>query len=186
MARTATAGMQAALSGAHVRPVLLVDLDLDGGALRLWSGIGDLTWGGDVFAGAGTLLGVSGVRETAEDRANGCQFTLSGIEASVISAALTEEYQGRDAAGYIGAIADDGSLIADPVAFFKGFMDVLDHEDGGETATLSVSCETKWAPLMRANVRRWTPEDQHLISDTDQGLDQVAALQDVEVVWGRT
>lgn len=184
MARTLTGAFSTAINAQAVAPILLAKADFDSGALAVWSGYGDLTWDGITFTGAGALLGLAGVQETAADRANAVQLALTGIDAALISLALTEEYQGRSCTVWLGALSGR-DLIADPVKLFAGFMDVLEHSDSGETADFVMTVETKYAPLQRANPRRWTPEDQRIVSATDTGFDQVPSLQDAEVVWGR-
>ena len=184
MARTLTAAMQTGVAASALSPVLLYYLDFSGGAIRAWTGFGDLVWNGDTYAGLGDVIGVGDVRETAEERNATLTLTLAGAPASLISLALNDDYQGRTATLWLG-LMDGADLVADPVQIFSGYMDVMSHEDAGETADFRLELTTKFAPMFRPNVRRWTREDQQTISGTDQGFDQVTALQDAEIVWGR-
>jgi len=177
--------LAAEMEAAVLRPVLLCEFLLDSGAIRLWSGVGDLTALGETWTGAGTLLGVSDYQETASLEAQGVTFTLSGITSSVIALALLEDYQGRACGLYLGALDAAGVLVADPVRLFSGLLDTMQITDGGETCTLAVAAENKLVILQRAKEARYTDEDQKARYPDDRGLEFVSGLQDREIVWGR-
>ncbi len=182
--RGMTAGMDTAMTAAVKHPILLAKFIFDSGDLNLWSGIGDITFAGDVYTGTGDLGGVSSVEETEQTKAAGVVFSISGIKSSFISTALGEDYQGRTAKLWLGAVDDAGALIADPELIFVGRMDVMTIDEGGETATLKISVENVLIALESTSERRYTPEDQKLDFPNDTGFDQVAALQDVTITWG--
>tara|TARA_R110002020_G_scaffold437862_1_gene648191 strand:+ start:925 stop:1827 length:903 start_codon:yes stop_codon:yes gene_type:complete len=79
----------------------------------------------------------------------------------------------------------DSLIVSDPYTIFDGFIDVMKVEDGGETANVSVACESSLIALERPKVRRYTPEDQAIDYPNDKGFEYVAALQDDEIIWGR-
>ena len=79
-----------------VVPFFAAEFEFDSpNELYLWSGIGDLTIAATTYTGAGQLLNVSDIRESADVAANGATLTLSGIPSDLLSLALTEDYQGR-------------------------------------------------------------------------------------------
>ena len=186
MARSLTSNMAAEVVKPRLRPILLAAFEFDSGALRLWSGIGELSWDGETWTGAGTLLGIGEVTETAAVRAAGVQFRLSGVPASLISLALTEDYQFRPVSAWLGAIDDSGAVIGDPYKVFAGTMDTLEHTDSGDTADFVLLAENRLAALEVANKQLYTPERQKLDYAGDLGFDQVPSLQDQEIIWGRS
>ena len=95
MSRDLTTDFKSAVTAGVVRPVVLVVAEFDSGTIRFWNGIGTLSYGGNDYTGAGNLLKISDVVETQSIEARGAEFQLSGIPSSIISVALTEEYQDR-------------------------------------------------------------------------------------------
>jgi hypothetical protein len=80
-----------------VRPVLLALFDFAGGAVRVWSGMGDLTWDGRTWIGVGTFGEVGPIEETTEVRATGALFQLSGVPSGLLNEVVGVSVQGRRA-----------------------------------------------------------------------------------------
>lgn len=184
MARDLHVDTAAELQGEKLQPIGMVELGFDSGWVRLWSGIGQLTWNASVFEGVGTLGIISAIEETTEIRAVGVKLRLSGIPADVLAIALAEAWQGRVARVYY-AVLEGRHFIGEPVTVFDGLMDQMTLVEG-ETASIDVACESKQIDLERSLVRRWTAEEQRAEFPLDRGLDAVAALQEVEILWGRS
>lgn len=177
-------GTPSDFSSDSLSPFLAIDLAFDSGAVRLWNGYGDLSIGTNRYTGAGTLLNISAIEETAEIQANGVTMTLSGIDPSLISVALAENYQNRSAKIYIGTIAADDSISTYQI--FAGRLDVMSIEESFETATISVTAENRLIDLERPRTRRYTSEDQKSLYSGDLGLDYVNDLQDKTLEWGKS
>ena len=192
-----------------VHPFNAIELNFDGdNVIRLWTGVGTLTLGdGTEWAGAGTLLSISDIEETAEMAVKGATISLSGIPSEVISLALSEPYQGRVCNIYFGTFSEEGSLLKEDSDFillqdgsqilvdigskgfneiFSGYMDQMNIEEGAETATIEVTVENKLVDLERARVARFTSGYQKSIYPNDLGLDFVEDLQDKQTPWGRS
>jgi hypothetical protein len=186
MARNLTSGLVAEVTAQSLRPILLAEFLFDSSSLRLWTGVGNLSWSGETWTGAGDLGAVSPIGETSDMKAVGATFTLSGVPASMISIALSEPYQGRIARLYFGALDANGAVVVDPYIVFEGFLDVMEIEESGETATISVTSENALVALERPRERRYTAEDQKIDYPDDKGFEQVPALQDFNFIWGKT
>ena len=191
-----------------VRPFNAIELKFDGdNVLRLWTGIGTLTLAdGTEWVGAGTLLSISDIEETAEMAVKGATISLSGIPSEVISLALSEPYQGRVCNIYFGTFSEEGSLLKEDSDFillqdgsqilvdtgekgfneiFSGYMDQMNIEESAETSTIEVTVENRLVDLERARVARYTSGYQKSIYPNDLGLDFVESLQDQKLSWGR-
>ena len=184
MARDLTAGVITQLQAASVEVGVLFEGEFESGWVRLWSGVGTLSWDSKSWSGVGTLLGISGIDETNEIRASGLTVSLSGVPSDLLSAALGDARSGKTGRVYL-AFFSSGSIVADPILQFEGRLDVPAIEDGPETATISISYESELIDLERARERRYTPEDQAIDFPGDLGFDYVAALQDAQITWGR-
>lgn len=184
MSRDLAAGMLAAIGAGTVRPVVFYEGEFSTGTLRLWSGVGDKTWNGQTWAGAGKMLSVSEVRESSGIEAVKFSVALNGESQDLLSANLGAVRQGLPGTVWLGALSEVGAVIADPFILFKGLMDVPDVLDDGAQCTLSVSYESRLIDLERARERRYTSEDQQIDYPTDTGFDGVPALQDRKIKWG--
>lgn len=184
MSRTVPAALLSALSGDEIEVFYAVDLAFDSGNMRLWTGYGDRTISSQTYTGTGNLLTIDGLEEASDLSARGTTLTLSGLDSTIVSYALTEEYQGRLVTIYWG-------VGSETVEVFSGYMDKMTIQDAGDNATISLSVESRLITLERANVRRYTSES-HAGVRTAKGLtgsdtffDWVTKLQDKQIVWGR-
>jgi len=209
MTRTVSTHFSDALDETVVQPFLAIELLFDSpNQLYFWTGLGNLTVGSKTYIGTADILAVSPVEETSEIAARGAQFTITGIPSNLISLALTEPYQGRQAKIYFGLIPLPSRLITEAgevivtealspisiapdiqtelVEIFSGYMDVMSINDAADAGTISLSVENRLIDLERARARRYTSEDQKQIAgySTDVGLDFVADMQDKEIRWG--
>lgn len=186
MSRQLTTAMQSAVTADLVRPITLVQCFFDSGNVNLWSGIGNLTVDSVDYVGAGTLLKISEVVESAELSANGMSVALSGITEPLLSKARDEDYQGRELKVLLGAMDASNGVVSDPVIVFSGFMDTMIINDGAETAAIQITVENRLIEFERTRVRRYTAEDQKIDYPTDKGLEFVAEMAEKEIVWGRS
>lgn len=183
MSRNLTSAVQTQLAASELEPFFAIKLNFDSGALRLWTGYGEITVASETYTGGGQFLGISPVEETVEVAARGVTMSLNGIDASLISYALTENYQTRSAKVYLGVISS-GAVVADPYLIFDGRMDVMTIDDNGETANIAMTAESRLIDLERPKLRRYTSDDQKLQHPNDTGFDFVASLQEKEIAWG--
>jgi len=177
MSRT---GVPSGFSDASLTAFVAVELAFDSGTTRLWNGYGDLTVDGETYTGSGDLMSISAIEESGEISAKGLNMVLSGVPSSLLSLALTENYQNRNCKVYVGTIAT-GTVAA--YEAFSGRMDVMTLQEGGDTCTISLTAESRLIDLERPRVRRFTAEDQKLIDANDTGLDFINSLQEETFEW---
>ena len=222
MSRTLSAGVSQNIEEDVIYPFFAVELLFDDGTfdavdgntynriLRLWTGFGDLVYGGVTYYGTGNLLDVSAVEETVEMAVRGATLTLSGAPSDVVSLALSQPYQGREAKIYFGLFEkgaletqastdaepyyilkqDGGKIILDSGAttlteIFTGYMDQMNIEEGPESSTIVLQVENKLIDLERPRIGRFTSEYQKSFYPEDKGFDFVESLQDLKLNWGR-
>lgn len=164
------------LLGKDVDLFVAVELMFDSGALRIWSGIGDKSIGGQTYTGTGSLLSVGGIEESDGLSAPGASISLSGVDSSLVSLAIQEPYQNRDCRILLGS-GDDFFEI------FSGFMDVMTIEDSGETCVINLTVESRLIILDRKVPLRYTQETQNSLYPGDTFFSTVASLQDKKVDW---
>jgi hypothetical protein len=189
-----------------VYPFFATELRFDGNIVRMWTGQGTLVLSdGTEWVGLGQLLNISSIEETSEMSVKGASISLSGIPPNLLSLALTEPYQGRIAKIYFGTfqqgsllqetsdyiLLQDGSRInleSTSTGFnelFSGYMDQMNIEESGDTATIEMMVENKLIDLERARVARFTSGYQKSVYPGDLGMDFIEDLQDKKISWGR-
>lgn len=185
MARTLVSTIVSEVTGSSLRPVLMVVMEFDLATTRIWNGVGDLVVGADTFVGVGGLISVGPIEETANVRAAGINLNVTGVDSDKISIALSEEYQGRIATVWLGFMDSSNDYI-DRVQVFKGRLDVMNIEESGPIANISVSVENILISLERIRERRFTDEDQKSQFAGDRGFEFVTSLQQQDIPWGRS
>lgn len=189
-----------------------VDLLFDSpNELRFWTGVGDLSFGGETYTGSGNLMQISELQESSDIAARGATLTLSGIPTELIGLALDETYQGRIAKikfGVFGRGVSDNSFLlindtdsllingsgdkleidyADTLEMFDMFigrMDQMTINEAGDTCTIALTVESKLIDLERPRNRRYTDQNQQSRFSGDLAFEFVTRLQAEELEWG--
>ena len=65
MSRGLSSGMQTAAAATTVRPAILGYFDFASDVVRIWTGVGSLSWGGNTYLGMGDFLSIERVIEAA-------------------------------------------------------------------------------------------------------------------------
>lgn len=178
MSRT---GVPSGFSDASFVGFIALELQFDSGTVRLWNGYGDLVISGGTYTGSGSFLSISSIEENAEIGAKGVSMTLSGLNSTILSYALNENYQYRVVNIYVGSIS--GATVSAYKAF-SGRMDVMTINEDAESCTISLTAESRLIDLERPRVRRYTSEDQKALYPSDLGFDFVNSLQEASIKWG--
>ena len=185
--RDLTSGVATAIQAGTVYPAILYEGEFDDGAggsafLRLWTGLGTLTWNSVAWTGAGNLIGINGVAESTELRANAFEAWLSGVSSALVATALAAARKNRSGKLWL-ALFNAGNFttpIADPYLLKRGRFDSIPIDDSGDTAKITVRYEDRLATLGIAKERRYTSADQALRAAGDKGFDYVESLQDAQ------
>lgn len=126
-------GLLAALSQGGY-PVLFVYLDWPGTAVYAHSGVGSITWGGQMWLGVGTLGNITIPEEGSEIAVSEAVLALAGVPAD-LDGMVDDNVRNRTAEIYLGAVmsrpgSDGGNdLIGVPVQLFSGIMDGINMSD---------------------------------------------------------
>ena len=184
--RDISAPLLAALSDNTAQKFFAIDISftqLSSQNLRLWTGDGDIEIGGNTFLGTSLLAKVYPLGETAELHAGGIKLELAGLPLATIAAVRASSFQGNPATVMIGAVNQSNVLIG-TYNLFKGFLDQMEIRDGGSTATVNISVESKLITWGQPREITLTPERQKQRFPGDTGLDFVTDIQG-EIIWGR-
>lgn len=199
MTRGITTDQTTAATGEIVRGVMFVYLDFSSGPIRAHSALGTISWGsaGDPYGagessagpwdwlGLADFGGISPIEEASDIQSTGIRLSMSGVDPTLITTALSEHYQGRDAIVYLGMLeADLLTLIDTPFQLFRGRIDTMEIALDSPTSTINLSAEGIFADWQRPRIRRYTNADQQDRYPNDDSLRYVARAATEPVIWG--
>ena len=170
----------------HQLVFFAVKADFDSGAVRVWSGDGDLSVGGETYLGVGTLLQISETEDNLELISTGVSVSLAGMDATVLDMALTENYQNRPITIFMGFLSGGTDVSAGTATIFNGRMQSMSINDDPNGSTINIDAENRLIDLSRPSNLRYTKESQKFIDSTDTCFDRVQAMADREIIWGRS
>jgi hypothetical protein len=185
MSRTLPQALADEFIASELKPFYAVELLFDSGAVRFWTGYGEITANGEEWSGSGQIMGIAPSNETTDLSANGMTLTFGGLDPNIVAIALTENYRGRTATLYIGALDSTNQPVSTLYQLFSGRMDVMSITEDGNTSTLTISIENVLIDLDRPRIRKYTTEEQLSRYPNDESLKYVASLQEKDIAWGR-
>jgi hypothetical protein len=176
--------MVAAFTADSCQPILFFHGVFAGGQnVRLWTGLGDITFDSQNWLGNGWFTGLSGGDESDDISAQNITIELSGIPESILAIVLNAA-QGAPGDFYVGALDDDGALIPDPYLIFSGKMDTATIKESADGAYIDITYETKLVDLDRPKDFRYNQESQKIFWPNDKGFEYVVAANKINLFWG--
>ena len=174
------------LDGDHVFVFWAVKAEFDTADVRLHTWKDDLTINSETYEGAGTLLSIGDIQDSAELKSDGVTVAISGMDATVLGYALSENYQNRPITIYMGYLDGGGEKVSGVMTAFKGRMQAITITDDPQGAsTVVVESENRLVDLRRPSNLRYTKESQKFIDSTDTCFNRVQLVQKQEIYWGR-
>lgn len=181
-----TTTFAAAIAAPVIRPFYLIQIEFTNETLYLWTGLGTLTWNGQIYQGAGTLLSIEGVSEDSEVVAKGVTLKLSGANSVIALEAINNIQRGLPVFIYLGLFEADGkTVVPNPVLDYVGRTDQPTIEDAGDSSTITLAIENALADMNRSVWRRYTDADQQLDHPGDLGMQFVPNIQELQVYFGQ-
>jgi hypothetical protein len=143
-----------------------------------------LQWNGLTWKGLGTYGNVSAISETTDINALNITLTLSGVPNDLLEYAMNECRTNYPVRVYLGFLAPDGSVVADPYKCWDGSVDVPTLEEGGDTSTIRITAENTLVDMNRCPNRRFTDADQKRDYPNDDGFGYVPWVVSWDGCWG--
>lgn len=184
MSRDLTSGVITALEAGTLRPFFLFEGVFATQTLRLWTGIGNLSWSSQTWLGNGWLQGFSDFQEGNEIKATGIDVRLSGVPQSLISLLLTESRHSSRGLVYVGFFDSSNAIVVDPYMLFAGALSAPRIDDSSDRAQIIINYEDDLIMISRSKELRYNQESQQAIFPTDRGFEYVAGIQKWTGFWG--
>lgn len=185
MARNLTAGFISAATSSLCRPIVIFEGNFSGSTLRLWNGMGDLSWASNTWLGNGWFQGLEGGDESTEVEAFDMTVLLSGVPSSLVSLVLGSQKQGSTGAIWIGFLDSSRNVIADPYQWWMGYYSHAEIEYEATEATVRLFYDSPLVDMDRPNEGRWTHEFQQKLFSGDKGFEYVVATANWSGNWGQ-
>lgn len=184
MTRSLSAELVAAATAPVVRPFLAAELDYPDGAVRVCSLPLPVVIEGNTYHGTGVMGAISALEEGSENRSYGFTLTLCGIPGNWAEYLRSQDVQGRTVRVFMGFCDDKHAVIGEPVVITVGRMDTQDVR-AGQTTDVTVACEDIRVDWERARVRLYTDADQQAAHPGDTFFKYIAAMENIDLTWGR-
>lgn len=130
---------ETAAAGPRVVYVVLAELELTSGVVRVHDGVGTLTWAGEEWLGLGDFGAVSAITSGGDLSATAISLTMSGVPSEYRSDLLNASSRGDPARLYHGFVDDGGTWAHEPELAFEGAVDTSRLVDGTDDGEPSVS-----------------------------------------------
>ena len=187
MARGLTSAVKTELATGNIEPVILLDLGfasrvyLTNASFDITSSVSGTS---RTYQANGHLRGITAVSETASPSKNSLIVSLSGVDQTYISIALSENIINSDVFIYRGFLDANQALIADPFLLFYGTIDEFKITDNTTTATLGFNVTSHWGNFSKKSGRTTSDNSQKRFFSNDKGM-EYSALNLVDIKWGR-
>lgn len=183
MDRGASAAVLAELGASQCRPVHLLELEFSP-AIYLTDAPVPLSWNGHTYLPS-QFLRFGDIAENRDLTVNECVVGLSGVDQTVISLLLADDYLGRTARIRKAMLSEALAVVANPIPIIEGRIDApaiaTDPEAG--TCEASITIVSRWAPLDKPAGRTTNDDDQQAHFPGDRGFENVTDEQ-TTLVWG--
>lgn len=187
MSRNFTAQQITALQAQHVNLVMFAKLEFPGGAtMYVHNGLGTYTTSDSQdWSGLGSLAQVGKVEEGMDVSPYALQLTLSGLDTTLASKALTEDYYLSPVTLYVGLLNDDDELIGDPTEFWAGFMDQMSVSVGNESGdAIQLTCESELSRFDKSRNLMYTNVGQQKRFSGDLFFNHIHLIDGLKINWG--
>lgn len=122
MSRTITAAALAQAQAQRAEIFHLLSLTFSGGTIRFTTGPHNVDWGGFTWSAAGGAMSFEAVSETPDPSGQRLKIILDGVALTAIAALLAQTYIGRTGTLRRGYINAAGTIVADPIVLFTGYL----------------------------------------------------------------
>ncbi len=188
MTRTMAAGMVTAAKAETGEYCYLLSFAFSGGTLYLTTASTDIDWSGNTYQAIGGLT-FEAVRETRELTDQSLRVTLDGVDQTVITKVLQQNYIGQTATLHIAHFSS-GAIIADPVPLWSGYMNDSwqirgSRGSGGGTSRITTSIVSPFVIFRQTRGIRANVPSHSSIYSGDLFWRHLLSIQGRPIYWGQ-
>lgn len=166
------------------KPVYMVELDFDSASINFWTRPFTGQANGKTYRPLAGFTGSLSTRQSLDRPNLSATAQISGSSNEIRAAALTEEFQLRQARIRLGAIGSDGEISSSETVLLGKMQDITLTDDANDGVQSNVSMESVFAELTVARDLRYTKADQATFDPNDTFFDFVESAQVTEPRFG--
>ncbi len=181
--RSLTTAANTALASNSVAIVQLIYMAFSTTPIAINTSTWALTWDGITYSPAAGLGSISAI-EDKPGEVTGINFDLFGDTAH-IALALDEAniVQGTECTIRTAIIETTNYTVVDAPTEWTGRLDTMSVVEDGNSATISVTAESRAVDLMNGNAFYYSQQDQLTIDTNDLSFSYVVDQVDKPIVW---
>lgn len=183
MSRGLSAGNLTAIAQPHIRTIVFVALEFDGGTEYIHNAVGNYVTLGQTWQGIGALGEISPIEEGLDLSPFAVTLQLNALNPDLMAIVQGEEPFNRRVTIYIGYLDENGVLVADPQIRWRGLMDNFTVRLGLENG-IALAAESHLRFFDRANGSLFTDEHQQRRYSGDKFFQFQQQLMDAQITWG--
>lgn len=192
MSRGLTAGNVTTVTGEVIHFAYLVELDFVDNPVYLWSGSGDLVYGGKTWLGIGAIASISSAEESFGQVAKDVQLSLVGQGTGLYSAAMSDsrQMQGRFATVTAAWLNESFDTVAYAYQLQRLIMDTMTVEDvmdadGNGGIRITVNCVDELVDMGGSSSAYYSDANQQALHPGDTFLRFIATLPGKDIKWAQ-
>ena len=136
------------------------------------------------YSSSDFIMGISEHSEQTDLTKASLKLVLSGADQTFISLVLNENVTNDTVDIYRGLLADDNTLVADPLLLYKGNIENYSIQESDKQSNVSLSIVSHWADFDKKNGRKTNNTSQQRFFSTDVGMD-FSSQTVLDIKWGR-
>ena len=173
----------AAVAAGTIAPAVLAFLDFDGAPVRVWTGIGSLSYGGETWLGLGSLGAIDPIEEYSEIRSGSVTLTITQVPNHLLSEATGLTFKRRAAEILLAMFQPeaDNQILIGVETILRGTMDTMTVSRAPEASVIRLTIANELARLRDSWGALYTDPHQRAAFAGDSSLRFVASLQDLEI-----
>lgn len=180
--RTLSTAFKNAITAQTVRPVFLLELELNSGTLRYSTTHFDVSYDGHTWAGGSIFLSPSQFTLTNDLTIDGITIGLAGASSTMVSLVLSQLNQ-YDPMKYYFGVLDTDDTVLDAHLLFDGYIDSTSIDDEGNFSQIYIDGETDLALIMDALDWKYNQQTQQRFDATDIGFEYMEQMQNWTGTW---
>ena len=106
------------------------------------------------YSASDFIMGISEHSEQTDITKASLKLILSGADQTFIAVVLNENVTNDSVTIYRGLLADDNTLIADPILLYKGNIENYSIQESEKESNVSLSIVSQWADFDKRNGRK--------------------------------
>jgi len=185
MTRGFSTDINNALQAQNVNLVMFAKLEFPSGTIYVHNGLGTYNWDSQNWLGVGDLGSISKVEEGVDVSPYAITLTLSGLDATISGAALTEDYFMHPVTIYLGVLDTSDILIDTPTQVWAGFMDQMNltvGADGGDA--IQLIAESELSRFDKSKNLMYTNANQQQRYSGDLFFSHIHKVEGAKIKWG--